>query len=55
MRLRYASRTPETTFRSGVPLSNTLTTYPPDGDNLGKTTATADADDIDPETEANPR
>lgn len=36
MRLRYASRTPDTTFRSGTPLSNTLTTYPPDRDNLGK-------------------
>jgi hypothetical protein len=36
IRLRYASRTPVTTYRSGEPLSNTLTTYPQDGDNHGK-------------------
>jgi len=34
--LRYASRTPATTFRSGEPLSNTLTTYPQNGANYGK-------------------
>ena len=34
--LRYASRTPVTTFRSGEPLSNTLTTYPQNGANYGK-------------------
>ena len=51
IRLRYASRTPVTTFRSGEPLSNTLTTYPQDGDNYGKICVF----DIDPETVTNPR
>ncbi len=39
--------------RSSASLSNTLTTYPPDGDNLGKTRASNP--DTGPETEANPR